>query len=167
MSAKSTIPVAKSSGQIRTNQEKATDDRRLVRKNADILKSVDKYTCATAFQKSDEAQMTKNPGNCHARRYDQRSAYLYEYQLVQRPWMNIKRAGNETSVVNAYPMERWEGERAGDQPWNVVGGFFYGPSVTSIASQAGSEMTREWNNKHRGSEQISMTCEVSNGESES
>jgi hypothetical protein len=163
MSAQSNNFRSKPSRQSHVHQKKSSDDKKAVWKNTTMPKSVNSNTFVAIFDEPSGLTTMVNSGESSARRDDNRSTHTYGYHPVQRPWMNIKRAGNETLILNASPMEIWEGERVRDQPWNVVGRFSLGPSVFFTAFQVEREIARECKNEHEEVEKASMACEVSDG----
>jgi hypothetical protein len=87
----------------------------------------------------------------------------HEYQAINRPWENIKRAGKETTISNISPMERWEHESIGDQPWNVVGGISEHNPRSFDVYLAGRKVVREEEEYEGDLEHASMFCEDSDG----
>jgi len=81
------------------------------------------------------------------------------YQPILRSWKNIKRAGKETAISNAAPMERWNLETVGDQPWNAVDGVSRRYGVIFETHHDDGGLLGAWDTRYEGLEYSSMVCE--------
>jgi hypothetical protein len=145
-----TSPQAKDSRNQKMGKNQVDPHKRL-HTNDSAKTSINADKSRTKVNFTDNPHVKHKADNCH------RS----QYEPILRPWKNIKRAGNETAIKKMSPMERWDAESVGDQPWNAIGIVSRQYGVVFETHENDEALLEEWDTWYEGVDQSSMICEDS------